>query len=579
LLSHFLSFQLSVAEGDVKDCLKAFEASKCQTIPSKILEISIFNRPYFIGRFLRVLLAPRHIPEPPDVRELLITALKGKGKIPNAMYLKYKDESKGLKMQEKMSTGDLSNIILYEPLISELEKLHMNSDSSRDENNLDFLLMNISTSLYNVISQFKSTSSLHHKLSPSLIHVKDLQCPGLTDWEIKVVDILLEHITKYIIKVKDSTDGNNTKISLVVRMFVKMLSSHESIHWPFFVRLWELLHCQSVQLDDCHLYSLSVICAEMFIHQISYAHITTMDVCSLNCDGQNVHLSLQTSTEYSLFLLNSLRMCTKVDMMICSKVYCYFFNHFLAISEEGTLPHLMSLDKYDLVKHLILKVSYLFKRSNFACEDEMDIIQLNDRAGFNEINNLLSRVHTSPEYVKVLKLIPMSDGISYHVLLDININPYNDYLLAFMRQQFKRTLLVSLTSQEQADIVFQNLLCVSVTSSMRSTCLLHSDTPLYNNISDTLQLLMELINMCKEDEVSVLLHSVEKSIKAKHHYTVQVVRICTNVIILSLPPYLLFTNSLSSSSLVKVSIAKTAEFIQHYLVNKCHLIQSCQYKY
>ena len=55
--------QFSLAEGELSEILSAFESSQCQTIPSKLLEYQMFNQPYYTGRLLRVLLAPRQVRE------------------------------------------------------------------------------------------------------------------------------------------------------------------------------------------------------------------------------------------------------------------------------------------------------------------------------------------------------------------------------------------------------------------------------------------------------------------------------------------------------------------------------------
>ena len=61
--------QFSLAEGELSEILSAFESSQCQTIPSKLLEYQMFNQPYYTGRLLRVLLAPRQVREGGRERE------------------------------------------------------------------------------------------------------------------------------------------------------------------------------------------------------------------------------------------------------------------------------------------------------------------------------------------------------------------------------------------------------------------------------------------------------------------------------------------------------------------------------
>ena len=43
----------------MKEILEVYASTDCHVIPAKVLEHSIFNKPYFVGRFLKALLSPR----------------------------------------------------------------------------------------------------------------------------------------------------------------------------------------------------------------------------------------------------------------------------------------------------------------------------------------------------------------------------------------------------------------------------------------------------------------------------------------------------------------------------------------
>ena len=43
----------------MKEILEVYASSDCHKIPEKVWEHSVFNKPYFVGRFLKALLSPR----------------------------------------------------------------------------------------------------------------------------------------------------------------------------------------------------------------------------------------------------------------------------------------------------------------------------------------------------------------------------------------------------------------------------------------------------------------------------------------------------------------------------------------
>ncbi|KAK3085557.1 hypothetical protein FSP39_005272, partial [Pinctada imbricata] len=79
-------------EGDVQKALSAYSVNR--KIPSAVMEASIFRKPYFIGKFLPVLLKPRPLPDIPDQRMNFIEALKKIEKIPANLYNTYTEKCK-----------------------------------------------------------------------------------------------------------------------------------------------------------------------------------------------------------------------------------------------------------------------------------------------------------------------------------------------------------------------------------------------------------------------------------------------------------------------------------------------------
>ncbi|GFO24027.1 fanconi anemia group a protein [Plakobranchus ocellatus] len=78
------------AEQDVQRAVASF--TETRKIPTVLVQASIFQRPYFLGKFLPALLKPRVLPDPADERMLLIAELNKSGKIPGSTYNHYVQE-------------------------------------------------------------------------------------------------------------------------------------------------------------------------------------------------------------------------------------------------------------------------------------------------------------------------------------------------------------------------------------------------------------------------------------------------------------------------------------------------------
>ncbi|KAK3735722.1 hypothetical protein RRG08_024518 [Elysia crispata] len=74
-------------EQDVQKAVAAFAESR--KIPAVLMQASIFQKPYFMGKFLPALMKPRVLPDHPDERMLLIAELNKSGKIQTSAYDQY----------------------------------------------------------------------------------------------------------------------------------------------------------------------------------------------------------------------------------------------------------------------------------------------------------------------------------------------------------------------------------------------------------------------------------------------------------------------------------------------------------
>lgn len=93
---------------EVETAVATFE--KSGRIPNAVIEAAIFRKPYFVNKFLPILMKPRYaisncqahkiliflsyfnrrVPNPPDAREDLVEELKKSGKLPGAHYDAYR---------------------------------------------------------------------------------------------------------------------------------------------------------------------------------------------------------------------------------------------------------------------------------------------------------------------------------------------------------------------------------------------------------------------------------------------------------------------------------------------------------
>ncbi|XP_057381020.1 uncharacterized protein LOC130703609 [Daphnia carinata] len=73
---------------EVATAIAAFE--KSGRISNAVIEAAIFRKPYFINKFLPILLKPRRVPNPPDALEELVEELKKSGKLPGPHYEAYR---------------------------------------------------------------------------------------------------------------------------------------------------------------------------------------------------------------------------------------------------------------------------------------------------------------------------------------------------------------------------------------------------------------------------------------------------------------------------------------------------------
>uniref|UniRef100_A0A1X7TIN3 Fanconi anaemia group A protein helical domain-containing protein n=1 Tax=Amphimedon queenslandica TaxID=400682 RepID=A0A1X7TIN3_AMPQE len=266
--------EFSMAEVELNDILSSFEANNCQTIPNKLLEYQMFNLPYYTGRILRLLLAPRQVPSPPNTRERLIEALKKRDKSHQSMFAKYERECKKLNNSTSNGEGSSSSkmLLMYSPLEEKLERLKRHYEDNEDQ--LGPILSQVSTAINQVVSDIKK-SIINNNDKSSKKHSGDICSPGLKEWEIQVVELLLKYVTEIIIKIS--------------------LPLHE------------------------------ILCVSLYKEAVIYQDIAIrwQPCCALES------LAIQDSTDYCLFFMSSLVHVNTEGMLKAAKFYCHFFHNLL----------------------------------------------------------------------------------------------------------------------------------------------------------------------------------------------------------------------------------------------------------
>ncbi|XP_074645475.1 uncharacterized protein LOC141901855 isoform X2 [Tubulanus polymorphus] len=125
----------SQLKSDIENALVAFEESG--KVPSAILEVSMFRRPYYVGKFLPELLKPRVLPKHPDSKMKFIEALHKLGKLPINMFNAYIQKCKERLTNGYESSESITELpVPVEPLaklryhLEELEAIILSDHSS-----------------------------------------------------------------------------------------------------------------------------------------------------------------------------------------------------------------------------------------------------------------------------------------------------------------------------------------------------------------------------------------------------------------------------------------------------------------
>lgn len=273
-------------EDDIQKAVVLYQSSK--KIPSSIMEASIFRKPYYVGKFLPVLLKPRALPDIPDLRMKFIEALKQVDKIPSTLYTNYlkacKAESarllEGVSLEEDMDL-ELSEEQQLQFCLDELLKGILNNPNNRVVEQCSLLREKLKMALH-----IEGNRAEMYTSEPAT--VLNVYAGNISPLQIKVVDQLLE----FLACACQRDIEMSTAVSWPLDLF-SVLREIAELHNAIFIRIWKLIMEQGRDLDCHHIRTLG-FCLAHTDHLTSQE--ITVQVCQVSCPalrGNFTHLVWQ----------------------------------------------------------------------------------------------------------------------------------------------------------------------------------------------------------------------------------------------------------------------------------------------
>ncbi|XP_078608984.1 Fanconi anemia group A protein-like isoform X2 [Branchiostoma floridae x Branchiostoma japonicum] len=436
------------AAHDVERAMAQFE--KTGKVPANVIEASIFRRPYYIGRFLPALLAPRTLPDVPDARMQFIDALKRAEKIPGNMYTAYTEgcRREAAQLLEGVFEGDEQEE-LFEPvdqLRHSLEKFPeavitfiQTSPAVTSTNEVTPLLSVISQRLTLVLETLPGQSSHSEVLELDISH------PQLDSSLLQVVDLLLNTLCKTVaafsatISEKPDIAANSTLDWAA--QFVSMLSRHPALLTALHVRLWHLISKQGPHLDLHHVHGLAAFLLHLGSQQTLFPKVQVP-----GC-----------SSPYVVSVTNTLCCSTRVDMIYCLKFCTAFLEHAAHTDNSFTSSHSTEGRRRFIPLPVVHKFLYLVPRllgsdvgipgSRPGCGVTMDT-QCFFRRSRDEVKAedqqvilAAAQIYHSGFFKQILSTEAQKFSLRDWMRLELQVNPLQDFLCQMARHEYHHWVL------------------------------------------------------------------------------------------------------------------------------------------
>ncbi|XP_022098191.1 Fanconi anemia group A protein-like [Acanthaster planci] len=254
-----------LALDDVEVAVAHYE--KTGRIHEKVLQLSIFGRPYYIGQFLPALLTPRMLPDIPDSKMKLIGALKSDDKIPVSMYNKYTEActTEIETLLEGVSSEDMDDTAaeplnrLQDSLDSLPQLLMKDSTNTPDYADVAGHMALISERLSTVLQELKIMPANANSIEGASTVILDVNVNTVMEPALmQVTDLLVSSFCKaHLLMAKAKRP-----FTAVAESYASMLAAQGSLHAVLYHRLHTLICHQGNVLEEDHINSL----ASLLVH-------------------------------------------------------------------------------------------------------------------------------------------------------------------------------------------------------------------------------------------------------------------------------------------------------------------------
>ncbi|XP_048254988.1 Fanconi anemia group A protein homolog [Haliotis rufescens] len=310
------SKEVDPVEADIERSLTAFQATG--KVPTTVMEASIFRKPYFVGRYLRSLLKPRHLPDRPDIRMKMIASLRKADKIPASMYTKYQEacRTESRQLLEGVFDADSQDDVMQDAMLAPLEQLRFrlqqlhNAVVSTEVQNkptgqrVSEVISVISDKLEALL---KTGGNMRTNEAPAGVTINPDK-PDIAPLHLQIVDCLLNAICGTV----TADLGSRCPVMTWLPELVKMASQHSTLHAPVIQRVALLLLKGGSTLNHQHMTGLSALVCHLSSLQHLFGPVTAHN-CHQQGDnsGRLVdvlvhHFPMRTGDQ----LLSTLQFCT-----------------------------------------------------------------------------------------------------------------------------------------------------------------------------------------------------------------------------------------------------------------------------
>ncbi|XP_018594777.2 Fanconi anemia group A protein isoform X3 [Scleropages formosus] len=331
------------AKQDVDKAVSLFESTG--KISTAVMEASIFRRPYFLSRFLPVLLTPRALPAKPDIRMAFIESLRKAEKIPSALYSNYiqacQRERERHRPEERGVVEVSADRQPLERLQDELQDLrHLLLTPGAEE--VSAQLARISEALTVLVPE-----GVDEPLRQTIMEFH-VDPPTTSDLENKVINSVLVGFCQIFM---DASKINppNSRQGPWASHFVAMLLGHKKLLMSLLHRLKDLLCNQGASLSAAHILGLAVF----FVH---------LHQCRAICP-----LVLSDSTPCSEALAAALPCSTGADMSFCLR-FCVAAVCYALCRSDSSPDRVHDYVPSSLCKKLLYLVSRLLPGTRTVLE-------------------------------------------------------------------------------------------------------------------------------------------------------------------------------------------------------------------